>query len=58
VADRVARLGIDVGGTNTDAVVMVGDVVLASAKRLTTPDVSQGVINVVISNATTRSCGG
>ncbi|MDB6045441.1 MAG: hydantoinase [Gammaproteobacteria bacterium] len=47
MANRVARLGIDVGGTNTDAVVMVGDVVLASAKRLTTPDVSQGVINVV-----------
>jgi len=40
-------LGIDVGGTNTDAVVMVGDMVVASAKRLTTPDVREGVIDVV-----------
>jgi N-methylhydantoinase A/oxoprolinase/acetone carboxylase beta subunit len=42
-----ARLGIDVGGTNTDAVVMLGDEVVASAKRLTTPDVRQGVRAVV-----------
>lgn len=42
-----ARLGIDVGGTNTDAVVMMGDEVIASAKRLTTRDVGDGVISVV-----------
>ena len=32
-------LGVDVGGTNTDAVIMVGDEVVAAAKRSTTPDV-------------------
>jgi hypothetical protein len=36
------RLGIDVGGTNTDAVVMVGDEVIAAVKRLTTRDVGDG----------------
>jgi N-methylhydantoinase A/oxoprolinase/acetone carboxylase beta subunit len=42
-----ARLGIDVGGTNTDAVIMVGDEVIAAVKRLTTRDVGDGVINAV-----------
>ena len=42
-----ARLGIDVGGTNTDAVVMVGDEVIASAKRLTTREVGDGVMSAV-----------
>lgn len=42
-----ARLGIDVGGTNTDAVIMIGDEVIASAKRLTTIEVRDGVINAV-----------
>ena len=37
------RIGIDVGGTNTDAVVMDGDKLLASFKAPTSPDVSQGV---------------
>ena len=41
------RLGIDVGGTNTDAVVMVGDEVIAAVKRLTTRDVGDGVMNAV-----------
>lgn len=44
---RQARLGIDVGGTNTDAVIMVGDEVIASAKRLTTAEVGDGVISAV-----------
>lgn len=38
------RLGVDVGGTNTDAVIMRGDEVIASAKRATTADVGDGVI--------------
>ncbi|MEA2580041.1 MAG: hypothetical protein QOE83_933 [Actinomycetota bacterium] len=39
-----ARLGIDVGGTNTDAVVMDrDDHLLASAKVATTPDVTRGI---------------
>ncbi|MBM0104199.1 hydantoinase/oxoprolinase family protein [Steroidobacter sp. S1-65] len=39
------RLGIDVGGTNTDAVLVAGRTVLASAKRPTTDDVSSGIVN-------------
>jgi N-methylhydantoinase A/oxoprolinase/acetone carboxylase beta subunit len=38
------RIGIDVGGTNTDAVLMEGSVVLASVKTATTPDVTTGII--------------
>ncbi|TCM02907.1 hydantoinase/oxoprolinase family protein [Sphingomonas sp. PP-CC-3G-468] len=41
------RLGIDVGGTNTDAVLMRGKEVLATAKSFTTADVKDGVIAAV-----------
>lgn len=37
------RLGIDVGGTNTDAVLMRGRQVVAAVKTPTTPDVSSGI---------------
>ena len=37
------RLGIDVGGTNTDAVLMEGRQVVSSCKTPTTPDVSSGI---------------
>ncbi|PYE82569.1 N-methylhydantoinase A/oxoprolinase/acetone carboxylase beta subunit [Pseudoroseicyclus aestuarii] len=37
------RLGIDVGGTNTDAVVMQGKTVLSGVKTATTEDVTSGV---------------
>jgi N-methylhydantoinase A/oxoprolinase/acetone carboxylase beta subunit len=38
------RIGIDVGGTNTDAVVLdEGDRILAAAKRPTSPDVTDGL---------------
>ncbi|MEV6158916.1 hydantoinase/oxoprolinase family protein [Nonomuraea sp. NPDC052129] len=38
------RIGIDVGGTNTDAVVLdAADRVVAKAKRPTTPDVTEGL---------------
>jgi N-methylhydantoinase A/oxoprolinase/acetone carboxylase beta subunit len=40
-------LGVDVGGTNTDAVIMVGDEVVAAAKRSTTADVGDGLIAAV-----------
>ena len=41
------RLGIDVGGTNTDAAVLdTSDRVLANAKSPTTPDVTTGIENV------------
>jgi len=38
------RIGIDVGGTNTDAVVMDGAKVLAGVKAATTGDVMSGVV--------------
>jgi N-methylhydantoinase A/oxoprolinase/acetone carboxylase beta subunit len=41
------RLGIDVGGTNTDAALLCGSDVVATAKSFTTEDVRSGVINAV-----------
>lgn len=41
------RIGIDVGGTNTDAVVMDGVHVLAAVKTATTPDVLRGVVDAL-----------
>lgn len=38
------RIGIDVGGTNTDAVVMEGDRILAGVKSPTSEDVMGGVV--------------
>lgn len=39
------RIGIDVGGTNTDAVIMQGDQILAGVKSATTSDVMSGVVD-------------
>ena len=39
----VLRLGIDVGGTNTDAVILRGREVLAGVKRTTSEDVMSGI---------------
>jgi N-methylhydantoinase A/oxoprolinase/acetone carboxylase beta subunit len=41
------RVGIDVGGTNTDAVVMNGNEVLAETKTATTADVTSGVLSAL-----------
>jgi N-methylhydantoinase A/oxoprolinase/acetone carboxylase beta subunit len=41
------RVGIDVGGTNTDAVLMAGRRVLAEVKTPTTEDVTGGVVNAL-----------
>ena len=38
------RIGVDVGGTNTDAALLDGRTVLAAAKRPTTPDVTGGIV--------------
>ncbi len=38
------RIGIDVGGTNTDAVLMDGMKVLAGVKRATTSDITSGIV--------------
>ena len=40
-------LGVDVGGTNTDAVIMRGDEVIAASKRATTEDVGTGLMAAV-----------
>lgn len=39
------RIGIDVGGTNTDAVILSGGAVLGVCKSPTTADVSTGIVN-------------
>ncbi len=41
------RVGVDVGGTNTDAVVMVGNSVAASVKVPTTDDVTGGILSAL-----------
>ncbi len=41
------RLGVDVGGTNTDAVLMEGRTVVAEFKTPTTPDVTAGIIGAL-----------
>ena len=41
------RIGIDVGGTNTDAVLMDGTEVKSWHKAPTTPDVSSGIMAVL-----------
>ena len=40
-------LGVDVGGTNTDAVLMDGRTLIASRKLPTTPDVSDGIVRSI-----------
>jgi len=41
------RIGIDVGGTHTDAVLLDGDEVIASTKALTSADVITGILNAL-----------
>ena len=41
------RIGIDVGGTNTDAVLMDGRTVVGAVKTPTTPDVTSGVVSAL-----------
>jgi N-methylhydantoinase A/oxoprolinase/acetone carboxylase beta subunit len=41
------RIGIDVGGTNTDAVLMDGPAVLAAVKRSTSDDVTTGIVQAL-----------
>jgi N-methylhydantoinase A/oxoprolinase/acetone carboxylase beta subunit len=41
------RIGVDVGGTNTDAVLITGREVLASYKSPTTADVSGGIVAAI-----------
>ncbi|MDR1078435.1 MAG: hydantoinase/oxoprolinase family protein [Propionibacteriaceae bacterium] len=41
------RVGIDVGGTNTDAVLLDGSDVLAGVKQPTSPDVTFGIVSAL-----------
>lgn len=41
------RIGIDVGGTHTDAVLLEDDNILSSTKSLTTEDVTSGIMNAL-----------
>jgi N-methylhydantoinase A/oxoprolinase/acetone carboxylase beta subunit len=41
------RIGIDVGGTNTDAVLMDGPAILAKVKSPTTTDVTSGIVAAI-----------
>ncbi len=43
----MARLGIDVGGTNTDAVILDGTAIIAAAKVTTTEDVTGGILTAL-----------
>ncbi|MEM7342790.1 MAG: hydantoinase/oxoprolinase family protein [Chloroflexota bacterium] len=52
------RIGIDVGGTNTDAVLMDGPEVLASHKTPTTSDVTSGIttaLKIILSETDVRA---
>ena len=40
-------MGVDVGGTNTDAVVLHAGKVIGSAKQFTTEDVTTGVTQAI-----------
>lgn len=51
------RLGVDVGGTNTDAVLLRGDTVVGSAKRVTSADRLSGIQNAVQSAIAGCSAG-
>ncbi|NEN04988.1 hydantoinase/oxoprolinase family protein [Diaminobutyricibacter tongyongensis] len=41
------HIGIDVGGTNTDAVLMDGKLTLAGVKNATSPDVTAGIVQAI-----------
>ena len=41
------RIGIDVGGTHTDAVLLDGEELLATTKALTSADVTTGILNAL-----------
>src|SRR5207302_1981369 len=47
VGVRVKRIGIDVGGTNTDAVLLDGDTVVHAVKTPTTTDVTEGITSAL-----------
>jgi N-methylhydantoinase A/oxoprolinase/acetone carboxylase beta subunit len=51
------KIGVDVGGTNTDAVLLSGASVRASVKMPTTADIASGVFNAVSDVLRQAGCG-
>jgi len=51
------RIGIDVGGTNTDAVLLDGGAVVHAVKTLTTADVTTGIVTALARLAADPSVG-
>ncbi len=49
------RIGVDVGGTNTDAVLMDGPCVVAKCKTPTTSDISGAIVAAIRSVLTTSA---
>src|SRR3546814_11603050 len=49
------RIGVDVGGTNTDAVLLTGKTALGAVKRPTRADVSSGISDAI--GALIEVCG-
>ena len=47
MASEKLRIGVDVGGTNTDAAILCGNSLVGWAKVLTTPDVTSGVADAI-----------
>jgi len=45
--NQTVRIGVDVGGTNTDAVLLSGRQVLASHKAPTSPDIETGIVSAI-----------
>lgn len=52
------RIGIDVGGTNTDAVLLVDGKVVAGVKAATTADVTSGIVDAFQALAKASDLGG
>lgn len=52
------RIGIDVGGTNTDAVLLDGAAVVHSVKRPTTEDVTSGILDALRELRANPAAGG
>lgn len=50
------HIGVDVGGTNTDAVLLDGSKVIASVKSPTTHDVGSGIVAAIGSIMTSSGC--
>ena len=51
------RVGVDVGGTNTDAVVLQGCTVLGTAKHTTSSDLLVGISKAVQAALTAANTG-